>query len=66
MRTYLQLDASARMRLAEMGGQLPNADPDDCRQLLPVIPRSFRDFMRHEKHVINVAHGMVRRLLPRA
>ncbi len=47
---------------------LDAADPDDFvvepAPLLPLPPRSFRDFMLYEQHYINAARGMVRRFMP--
>ncbi|WP_186397923.1 hypothetical protein [Stappia sp. P2PMeth1] len=63
---YLQLPAAGRNTPTELGSRLPDADPGDGLPLLPVVPRSFRDHMLHEVHVINAARGMVRRLMPRA
>lgn len=39
-----------------------SADP---ALLLPFVPRSFRDFMLYERHVIDAGRGMVRRFMPR-
>ena len=41
-------------------------EPRDGLVLLPVRPRSFRDFMVFEKHAIDAARGMVHRFLPGA
>ena len=59
--SYLQLQADV---LLQLGPELPDADPQDGMPLLPVVPRSFRDFMLYEAHVIGASRGMVRRLMP--
>ena len=61
---YLQLNENAHLKLTRMANDLPDADPALGQPLLPVRPRSFRDFMLYEKHAINAARGMVRRLMP--
>jgi len=61
---YLQLDADARSALAGIAHDLPDANSTPGQPLLPVVPRSFRDFMLYEKHAIAAARGMVRRLMP--
>lgn len=61
---YLQLDQAGLEALAGLAENLPDADVADGGFLLPVVPRSFRDFMLHESHVINASRGMVRRLMP--
>ena len=62
--SYLELSVDARAEIASLAAQLPDAAADEGRPLLPVIPRSLRDFVLHEKHVINASRGMVRRLMP--
>lgn len=36
----------------------------DPAPLLPFAPRSFRDFMLYERHVVDAGRGMVRRFMP--
>ena len=62
---FLALDAAGRENLLALGPQLPDADTQAGTALVPVVARSFRDFMLFEDHVINAARGMVRRLMPR-
>ncbi len=53
---------------AELNGlldDLPEAEVNAGRIVLPVEPRSFRDFMLFEKHINDAARGMVKRFLPR-
>lgn len=61
---FLQLDAAGRSSVAALGPSLPNASAGRHTALLPVIPKSFRDFMLHEAHVVNASREMVRRFMP--
>ncbi len=61
---FLMLDAAGRAALQSLGPNLPDADTRDGVPLVPVVAKSFRDFMLFEDHVINAARGMVRRLMP--
>ena len=63
---FLQLDADGRLELEELGPSLPDANTAASKSLLPVVPRSFRDFMLFEAHVINASREMTRRFLPKA
>lgn len=62
---YLQLDDIQRRALLHLGPSLADAATVPGKALLPVVPRSFRDFMLHEDHVINASRGMARRFLPK-
>jgi len=62
---YLQLDDTQRRALLHLGPTLADAATDPGKALLPVVLRSFRDFMLHETHVINASRGMARRFLPK-
>ncbi|MFG1609817.1 fumarylacetoacetate hydrolase family protein [Actinoplanes sp. NPDC049265] len=44
---------------------LPDHDDSTDAVLLPVRPRSFRDFMVFERHMIDAARGMTARFAPR-
>lgn len=62
---FLQLDATSRAALIDAAEKFPDAEAEAYPFLLPVIPRSFRDFMLYEKHVVDASRGMVRRLMPK-
>ena len=61
---YLQLEESDKAELMSLAASLPTSDDSDGQPLLPVLPRSFRDFMLYEDHVINASRGMVRHTMP--
>lgn len=56
--------AEAR-RLLEALGDADFAAHFDPTPLLPFAPRTFRDFMLYEQHVIDAGKGLVKRFLPR-
>lgn len=62
---FLQLDATGRSDLSGLGPSLPAARGQSHKALLPVIPRSFRDFMLFEAHVINASREIARQFLPK-
>ncbi|MEO0401582.1 MAG: fumarylacetoacetate hydrolase family protein [Pseudomonadota bacterium] len=63
---YLQLGQESKRALSDLGPTLPEAQGARGIDLVPVVPRSFRDFMLYEQHVITASRGMARRFLPRA
>ncbi len=69
MLVFLARGQAAReeaLRLVEAVGDAADwAAAFDPTPLLPVEPRTFRDFMLYEEHVIAAARGMVRRFLPK-
>ena len=48
------------------GGDHAGPTADGESPVLPFQPRSFRDFMLYEKHVIDASRGYVRRFMPAA
>src|SRR6185295_148682 len=61
--TLLALPLDARQRLAEAAhGLTPISDAG--HPIIPVAPRSFRDFMLYEAHAVAASRGFVRRLMP--
>jgi 2-keto-4-pentenoate hydratase/2-oxohepta-3-ene-1,7-dioic acid hydratase in catechol pathway len=61
----LALPLDARQRLAEAAQGLAPIS-DDARPIIPLAPRSFRDFMLYEAHAVAAARGFVRRFMPAA
>jgi len=63
--TLLALPLDARQRLAEAAhGLTPISDAG--HPIIPLAPRSFRDFMLYEAHAVAAARGFVRRFMPAA
>lgn len=55
--------------LAQLTGALSGLSPDDAAgdagtETLPFEPRSFRDFMLYEDHVIDASRGYTKRFMP--
>jgi 2-keto-4-pentenoate hydratase/2-oxohepta-3-ene-1,7-dioic acid hydratase in catechol pathway len=61
----LALPQDTRQRLAEAARGIEPATDDD-RPIIPLAPRSFRDFMLYEAHAVAAARGFVRRYMPAA
>jgi 2-keto-4-pentenoate hydratase/2-oxohepta-3-ene-1,7-dioic acid hydratase in catechol pathway len=61
----LALSEETQQRLVEAAGGVAAAS-DDARAVLPLEPRSFRDFMLYETHAVDAARGFVRRFMPGA
>ena len=57
---YLQLGRGGWCQLAAIAPELAPASLGPSTPLLPVRPRSFRDFMLFEKHAIDAARGFAR------
>ncbi|HEY58663.1 MAG TPA: fumarylacetoacetate hydrolase family protein [Anaerolineae bacterium] len=65
---FLQAGEAAQeeaRRLLDAIGATDFAGRFDPSPILPFTPRTFRDFMLYEQHVIHAAKGLVRRFLPR-
>lgn len=62
----LGADPELRRYIYEIACKLPPDLPAPTAPLLPFEPRSYRDFMLYEQHVINSARGFVREFMPGA
>ena len=70
----LSMDLLGVLQLGQSGWRDLQAEVNSCDYhvcssgtlTVPVEPRSFRDFMLFEDHVINASRGYARRFMPRA
>jgi len=64
MLAVLQLGPAGWAELQQQVNKLPAGEDALTKPLLPIEPRSFRDFMLFESHVIDSSRGYIRRFNP--